>query len=392
MVIRREIKVLSGIRILGAIWVMLYHLQSNLYANFSQLTLFKPFLGLGDFGVDFFFILSGFVIWFNYGEEHGNKPSFRAFLKFIMFRIGRLWPVNVLATVLAALVLAVIHTHFSNFGVPSESWYNINSWLATVFMVQEVGNPNLVYMWNQPTWSVCAEFIVYFFFPIIAIVFIFISKKCNVFLAFFLSTLVLMSEPILVYYKLFAAPYGWLVRLFIGFISGVLLAITFSKIKNRKFAFSPFLHYFLPLIIVLVVFFEINKYMIIPLLGFWILSIATGRSLVSRFFSTKTMLMAGYASYSLYMLHWVFIALLNLSVIEWHILGSGWIGRTFLLLAILLMFLSSWACWKYYEEPSRRLMRSLSLSILDFMFGPVKKENNEFGCDENIISEPVSSS
>src|SRR5690606_30640729 len=58
---------LTGIRGIAAWLVVFYHVR------FSFLTLFPPeaisALGKGYLAVDLFFVLSGFVLWFNYGEK-----------------------------------------------------------------------------------------------------------------------------------------------------------------------------------------------------------------------------------------------------------------------------------------------------------------------------------
>lgn len=358
----REIKPLSSVRLLGATWVMFFHLRPHLFKAFPGLLAFDSILGAGSYGVDFFFILSGFIIWLNYGEEMRQKLDIHAFAKFITYRIGRLWPVNVLATVISLFVLMYIHLHFNNFSAPIEPWYNVAYFLRTIFMVQEIGKPYVVLMWNQPTWTICAEFIVYFSFPIIALILSKYVKNVKFIMSLFISLFVISSMPILSHFGFFNLPYGWVYKLAGDFIAGVFLSITFLKsdsIRFERIKALKLIHYILPLLVVIILVMKINNDLIVPFLGLWVLSLAMIKSSLTKFLSTKIMLTGGYVSYSIYMLHWIFIAFLTLSLIQWPVIAKPELYSLGIVLTVFSTFFFSWLCWKFYEEPSRKFIRGL---------------------------------
>ena len=71
-----EIKALSGLRIVAAVWVVLFHFRPLLHQASPPLSeALAPILDCGAQGVDLFFILSGFVLTWNYLDRMGPAWS-----------------------------------------------------------------------------------------------------------------------------------------------------------------------------------------------------------------------------------------------------------------------------------------------------------------------------
>ena len=99
-----EIKALSGLRIVAAVWVVLFHFRPLLAeAAPGFRSAFAPVLDCGAQGVDLFFILSGFVLTWNYLDRMGDSWSWRSTLHFLWLRLSRVWPVYLVTMHLAAL-------------------------------------------------------------------------------------------------------------------------------------------------------------------------------------------------------------------------------------------------------------------------------------------------
>ena len=100
-----EIKALSGLRIVAAVWVVLFHFRpwlEQVAPGFRSAL--APVLNCGAQGVDLFFILSGFVLTWNYLDRMGESFSMRATLHFLWLRLARVWPVYLVTLHLAARV------------------------------------------------------------------------------------------------------------------------------------------------------------------------------------------------------------------------------------------------------------------------------------------------
>ncbi len=106
-----EIKALTGLRIIAAVWVVLFHfrpLLSDAAPGFRDAL--APVLNCGAQGVDLFFILSGFVLTWNYLDRMGWSWSTRGTLHFLWLRLARVWPVYLVTLHLAALwVIFTLH-------------------------------------------------------------------------------------------------------------------------------------------------------------------------------------------------------------------------------------------------------------------------------------------
>ena len=115
-------------------------------------------LGKGYLAVDLFFILSGFVIWYNYAARivDGGWGETRLFL---WRRFARVWPLH--AAVLAAFVgiaLLLLATGRDTSGYP------LAELPLHLALVQNWGlTPDLA--WNHPAWSISTEFAAYLLFP-----------------------------------------------------------------------------------------------------------------------------------------------------------------------------------------------------------------------------------
>jgi peptidoglycan/LPS O-acetylase OafA/YrhL len=106
-----EIKALTGLRIVAAVWVVLFHFRPMLrdaVPGFRDAL--APVLNCGAQGVDLFFILSGFVLTWNYLDRMGGSWSMRATVHFLWLRLARVWPVYLVTLHLAALwVIFTLH-------------------------------------------------------------------------------------------------------------------------------------------------------------------------------------------------------------------------------------------------------------------------------------------
>lgn len=152
---------LTSLRFFAAAWVLILHI-SNIYALFGING--TIFLRNGDYGVDLFFILSGFILSHVYmGQAQSGKFHFASFL---LARIARIWPVH------AAMISLYLCTWaaLSWLGA-SQHTIPIGFTLANLFLVHSWGFYGLPGL-NGPSWSVSAEFMAYVLFPIFIAIFL----------------------------------------------------------------------------------------------------------------------------------------------------------------------------------------------------------------------------
>jgi peptidoglycan/LPS O-acetylase OafA/YrhL len=107
--------------------------------------------------VDFFFVLSGFVI----AASQDRRPD--AFLPFMLKRFGRIWPLHV--AMLGVFVVAALAQGDFN----SDERHSAGAIVTNLFMVHAWGvHRDLT--WNDPSWSISVEWLLYLIFAVLAFV------------------------------------------------------------------------------------------------------------------------------------------------------------------------------------------------------------------------------
>ncbi len=149
--------VLDSWRGICALLVALFHFPTS--SMISQ----SAFIGSSYLFVDFFFVLSGFVIASSYGNRL-NEPDDVA--RFALVRLGRIYPLHlVMLLAFAAFeTLRLVLPQLNGTGAaPFTGGFDIKSFFANLFLLQDLGFENQL-TWNAPSWSISAEFFAYLLF------------------------------------------------------------------------------------------------------------------------------------------------------------------------------------------------------------------------------------
>ena len=157
MNILKSFTVLDSFRGIAAILVFFYHLQHAI----DSIILNNVFTKGCYLFVDFFFIISGFVITHNYRNKIYNTVSFKLYIE---KRFYRLYPLH-LTLLLMFLIYYLLRIAF-NFSFDSDSDYTFIGFLSNVFLLNSVEWHSKIssLTWNLPSWSVSAEVISYIIF------------------------------------------------------------------------------------------------------------------------------------------------------------------------------------------------------------------------------------
>jgi len=146
----RRLPGLTGLRIVAALAVYMNHVG----APAGSPALLDSFMTSGYSGVTIFFVLSGFVLSFNYFESL-RKPTPAGLYNYFVARFARVYP-------LYALVLLYFVLKQHAFGITIDGWWQhalaIQGW-----------NPDVMkaFSFDAPAWSVGVEFFLYACFPLL---------------------------------------------------------------------------------------------------------------------------------------------------------------------------------------------------------------------------------
>jgi peptidoglycan/LPS O-acetylase OafA/YrhL len=176
---RQKLDALTSLRFLAAFHVVLFHwaptLAGKSAAAISRLTHNEPaavglvamgfaratvnILRVGPWSVSFFFVLSGFILVYNYGDD--RRPLNTA--RFWVARLARIYPVYLLGFFLAmpfvlnSLWQAHEHAHQA-----------VTAGFLAVTLSQS-WVPRFATFWNIPAWSMSDEAFFYALFPILLV-------------------------------------------------------------------------------------------------------------------------------------------------------------------------------------------------------------------------------
>jgi peptidoglycan/LPS O-acetylase OafA/YrhL len=138
---------LTGIRTLLAIFIILFHFTP------PHLGLLYPFIDNGYIFVGVFFIISGYVLTYNYADR-GKSLSKR---EFWLARFSRLYPVYLFVLILSVSMLQD-EWHARPHG---EFWQGI---ILTPLVLQG-WSPSVATFWNTVAWTLTSECVLYLAFP-----------------------------------------------------------------------------------------------------------------------------------------------------------------------------------------------------------------------------------
>lgn len=147
---------LTSLRGIAALYVVLFHCQVFI-PGFDL----RPWTGLLDKGylaVDFFFILSGFILAYVYARDFdAGRGSYR---RFLFLRLARVGPVHLAMLLAAAVVILPAY----GFGEVANMTNSPRTLASSVLLLHAWGGDRAL-SWNFPSWSISAEWFAYLIFP-----------------------------------------------------------------------------------------------------------------------------------------------------------------------------------------------------------------------------------
>ncbi len=311
--------------------------------------------------VDFFFILSGFVIAHGYGAQFKGVPRGRDLLAFLRERLARLYPLHlVMLALLLALELLKVGLRIT--GVPGSvnepfgattSW---NAFFSNLLLLQTTGTQDQL-TWNGPSWSIGAEWFAYLLFPLLMPLMIrtrWLSRLALVAVAMVGLFLISRGDSLDVTFD-----YG-LVRCVLEFGLGV---ITYRLFKERKGGVigHDVLCVLLGVALLASMHWEAPD-LAFPILSCaLILSLAQNQGRVTRALTVRPLVYLGTISYSVYMSHFVVLQYIQTTS---HAVQDAGIGRALTadqsvgLLGLLVLAILALSHFLYHwiETPARRYL------------------------------------
>ncbi|HMH11705.1 MAG TPA: acyltransferase [Edaphobacter sp.] len=344
---------LTGIRTLLAFNIVLFHFTP------PYLGPLRPFVENGFVFVNVFFLISGYILTYNYSDRGASLDK----REFWLARFSRLYPVYLLVLIIS-IKMVQLEWHARPRG---QFWAGM---ILTPLLLQGV-SPILATFWNTVAWTLSCEVALYAAFPWL----IRIpwprkpSRLIFLILLFWIGNMIPsqlylhfnpdhLTEPVtrytsttlLRFLKYTPLPYAC------TFLAGITLArlqLVTSVTQRQRFAIAA-----AALTALGIFFYRVSPHVpylvmhggiLLPLFASMIFGLS-GSHPISSIFAWKPILLIGESSYCLYLLHFNVFILLHLYHIpeRLHIAAfDPWISYAMIVLLALLVF-------RFVENPSRR--------------------------------------
>jgi len=369
--------VLDSWRGIAACLVALFHLDA--YSHLHDV----PFLRNSWLFVDFFFVLSGFVIAANYQQRLLDGFGMG---RFLFLRLGRLYPlhftmlalfigVELLKVVRRILIPALAVNPIAPFSTPQDA---PNTILANVLLVQSLHLFDFL-TWNVPSWSISTEFYTYIVFAACVVA---LRKHAWIALVF-----ALIGGPVLIAAlsdRYMATLYDWgIIRCIYGFSAGVVAWHIYGKANGglRKWLSGSFAEWSaLGLVVAFVSVAGTSPLSIgAPyLFALVVLVFAFEGGVASAILRLRPLVFLGTVSYSIYMTHAFIERRLRDAAIaigkHWHVnpfthrvadgqdtyfLGTQlWQGDIIYVVYLGMIIATSYFTYRWIEKPGREWARN----------------------------------
>jgi peptidoglycan/LPS O-acetylase OafA/YrhL len=161
---------LTSLRGVAAMTVVFYHLEPRLRLSLG-LDSEIAFFANGQMMVDFFFLLSGFILAHVYAADPRVQGTWADTKSFFRKRFARVYPAHFFVLMLfVAYEIADVVLHRFVLHADSLSFTDTTSTeslFTNVFLLHAWGLHDTL-TWNQPSWSISAELGAYLLFPLLA--------------------------------------------------------------------------------------------------------------------------------------------------------------------------------------------------------------------------------
>jgi peptidoglycan/LPS O-acetylase OafA/YrhL len=353
---------LTGVRTLLALTIMLFHFTpAGLRWNAHPWLTLYPLVNIGFVFVSFFFLISGFILAYNYADRGRINPA-----DFWMARFSRLYPVYLLTMLISIPML------FAEWHARSHAQF-FEGLVATPLLLQGFF-PRLATFWMTVTWTLSCEVALYIAFPWLMRLRWPRStgKLLAMFIGFWLIGLIPHSIYILrnpdhlagmadrysggVWIEtLKYTPFPYLCTFLAGLTLGRLHEAAQLRVRGRMivgiagFAVAWFVTYHvvdhMPYILV-------HGGLLTPMFAAIILGLA-GPSPLARIFSVRPLVTVGASTYCLYLLHFNVFELLH----QWHVPEKLHVARFDPWISYLFIVLFALAVRRWVEHPGQVVIK-----------------------------------
>ena len=350
MELPRNIRTLTGVRGYAALWVLFFHLRAN--PHFLSFWTPGAFIRHGFWGVDVFFVLSGFVLSHVYESKFSKGVMPKAYFHFLGLRLARMYPLHIV-TFVAALAFAILSHAIGHGAATDISLYGA---LMHLMLLHAWGTTSESF--NLVSWAISAEWFAYLFLlvPCIRVL------RTAPLKLLFAITGILWCLLIFVYVpttpsKLVNMTYEFgILRILPEFLGGYVAYRTVKAMRcNTRLCDLASLTGLAG--IVVITHHNAFQVLLLPAIMLFIIGLSAEGSVTSRFLDNRMSLFLGKLSYSIYMCHFILLWVVDGIFKRTDLPHTPWAGIGVMAIYFIAMFLTSYVLYAFIEQPCREWLR-----------------------------------
>ncbi len=388
---------LTGARFIAAASVVGYHYQSIMHCP----AWLDPLLGSGRSGVCFFYILSGFILTYNYQSWFSTNTA--RWKLFAEARLARVYPMYFVSMLLALIIVMSWCLPRYRTLLEESSYSHLTpgnmtgSFLVDTLCLQPLmPSPEVELLWNAANWSIPCELFFYLCFPVFLV---WLNRRKMTRRGLIATAVAIYAVQSLVFISIAAAiARYWTAGSMLGrftvtrylatdlfvyrspilrfgeFAVGVIVCLLFMEEREREIGSSNqswkrtagIVLCLLGIVLVASVEVPAAWYhamtwlraftLFTPFYAMLILLLARGGTIFTRLLSWRPIELLGESSYSLYLIHTPILAILLYKLRSGRVLSgieiASYLGAT---------LIASIFCFKWIETPARKKWRALAL-------------------------------
>ena len=292
-----------ALRGVAAFLVLLFHFRDVTKSIGQAIDARTAFFSTGFIWVDFFFILSGFILSHVYGDAMTEIPgrTAQAVRRFYVARFARIYPLH-FATLIAMIAVEL-------------SAYVLRPGIADAFVSDRKGIGSILQHltmthswvtmrrleWNVPSWSISTEGLAYLGFPLL----LQLSNLRNAIARMLLPIAALAIYTHTFLYFTDVESQQPVARCLAGFVTGMVLHSLWRRSGRLRYATAGALQLTALAAVVAAMHFGWSQAMVLAAFTLLIFVTAGDCGPLSRVLVSRPLLLLGTLSYSMYMTHWI---------------------------------------------------------------------------------------
>lgn len=346
---------LTGVRAFAALWVMVLHLTevTTVLLPAGAAKAFGFVAWPGALGVDVFFVLSGFIISYNYEARFATSFEWPRYAAFLRARLARIYPVHLV--LLLALVVVVRGLHVTPPGEMDPARWSTQQLVESLVLVHAwVGHTAA---WNSVSWSISSEWLAYLLFPaMVRVARRVVGLAGPALVAAIVAIAIVPAIRSTVMKAWPSTPDVPPVQIAAEFLLGCVMYQLYRQRRGRSLLTANPGWVLLALVLAAAILYrlDVSPWWSVPLVLPLILGLAYGEGTLTRVFAHPVMVYGGKISFALYMTHYMWLWVMHKFFPLDTLVGASLPVRVAWVLAHALpMPIIAAATYHLVEEPAR---------------------------------------